>query len=168
MSGYSVVLFRSQHRMPYRIVSYQFVSYHVVYYTITSHHITSCHITSSHLIVSYRVMSRHGISYKVKSCHAMSLLSSYVLIKPNLANCSYTKGLISTYVYITYVTSCHVMSLRVSHYIVTLHGKRGRVRLTEIVLPRIARLGTVCLTSIGGQARKARIDKFELDEGFQP
>ena len=44
-------------------------------------------------------------------------------------------------------------------------SKRGRVLLTEIPLPRIARQGTLCLISIRGQARKARIDKFELDEG---
>ena len=35
-------------------------------------------------------------------------------------------------------------------------------------LPRIARQGTVCLVSIRGQVRKARIEKFELDEVFQP
>ena len=33
---------------------------------------------------------------------------------------------------------------------------------------RIARQGTVCLSSIRGEARKARIEKCELDEGFQP
>ena len=44
----------------------------------------------------------------------------------------------------------------------------GGVLLTEILLPRIARRGTVCLISTRGQARKARIEKFELDEGFQP
>ena len=36
-----------------------------------------------------------------------------------------------------------------------------------MLLPRIARQGTASLISIRGQARKARIDKFELDEGFQ-
>ena len=46
-------------------------------------------------------------------------------------------------------------------------GTGGRVLLTEILLPRIARQRTVCVTSIRGQARKARFDKFEFDEGFQ-
>ena len=47
--------------------------------------------------------------------------------------------------------------------------KRGeRVLLTETLLPRIARKGAACQISIGGQARKARIERFELDEGFQP
>ena len=49
-----------------------------------------------------------------------------------------------------------------------LRKEGGRVLLTEILLPRIARQGTVCLISIRGSARKARIEKFELDEGFQP
>ena len=41
--------------------------------------------------------------------------------------------------------------------------------LTEILLkPRIARQGAVGLISMRGQARKTRIEKFELDEGFQP
>ena len=44
----------------------------------------------------------------------------------------------------------------------------GRVLLTEIPLPRIARQGTACLISARGQVRKYRIDKFEFDEGFQP
>ena len=44
----------------------------------------------------------------------------------------------------------------------------GRVLLTEILLPRIARQGTVCLSSIRGQARTTRIETIELDEGFQP
>ena len=39
----------------------------------------------------------------------------------------------------------------------------GRVLLTEILLPRIAQQGTICLISLGGQARKARIEKFEID-----
>ena len=43
-----------------------------------------------------------------------------------------------------------------------------RVLLSEILLPRIARQGTVCLIPTRGSARKARIEKFELDEGFQP
>ena len=43
----------------------------------------------------------------------------------------------------------------------------GRVLLAEMLLPRIARQGAVCLVSIRGQALKARIEKFELDEGFQ-
>ena len=42
----------------------------------------------------------------------------------------------------------------------------GRVLLTEILLPRIVRQGAVCLSSIRGQTRKARIEKFELDECF--
>ena len=57
-------------------------------------------------------------------------------------------------------------------YSVALRGvaesKRGRVLLTEMLLPRTARQGTVCLISTGGQARNARIEKFELDEGFRP
>ena len=44
----------------------------------------------------------------------------------------------------------------------------GRVLLTEILLPRIARRGSVRLVSIRRWARKARIEKLELDEGFQP
>ena len=60
----------------------------------------------------------------------------------------------------------------------------GRVLLTEILLPRIARLASNCSTGnclssfnkrISSKnsncefwARKARIEKFELDEGFQP
>ena len=40
--------------------------------------------------------------------------------------------------------------------------------MTEILLPRIARQGAVCLISRIGQARKARIEKFELDEGSRP
>ena len=48
----------------------------------------------------------------------------------------------------------------------TLRG--GRVLLTEMLLPRIARRGTVCLIPIRGLARKARIEQFELAEGFQP
>ena len=38
--------------------------------------------------------------------------------------------------------------------------------MTEIPLPRIAGQGTVCVISTRGQARKARVEKFELDEGF--
>ena len=41
------------------------------------------------------------------------------------------------------------------------------VLLTEMPSPRIARQGTVCLNSARGQARKARGEKLELDEGFQ-
>ena len=44
----------------------------------------------------------------------------------------------------------------------------GRVLLIEILSARIARQRIVCLISIRGQARQARIGKFELDEGFQP
>ena len=40
--------------------------------------------------------------------------------------------------------------------------------MTEILLPRIARQGAVCLTSTRGYARKARIEKSDLDQGFQP
>ena len=39
----------------------------------------------------------------------------------------------------------------------------GKVLLTEILSPRIARLETV-LVSRRGQARKARIEKCELDD----
>ena len=49
-----------------------------------------------------------------------------------------------------------------------LHKGGGRVLLTETLLPRISRQGTVCLISIRGYAREARVEKFELDEGFQP
>ena len=42
------------------------------------------------------------------------------------------------------------------------------ILLTEIPLPRIVRQGTACPISARGQARKARIAKFELDEGSQP
>ena len=49
---------------------------------------------------------------------------------------------------------------------VTLPSLReGRVLLTGMLLPRIARQGTVCLSSIRGYARKALIEKFELAEG---
>ena len=44
----------------------------------------------------------------------------------------------------------------------------GRVLSTEIPLPRIARQGAVCLVSVRGPARKDRIEKCELDEGFRP
>ena len=44
----------------------------------------------------------------------------------------------------------------------------GRVLLTEMLLPRIARQGAVCLVSTRGQARTTRIEKFELDADFQP
>ena len=44
----------------------------------------------------------------------------------------------------------------------------GRVLLPGILLPQITRQGTVCLSSIRGQAQKARMYKFELHEGFQP
>ena len=40
--------------------------------------------------------------------------------------------------------------------------------LTEILLPRIAPQGTVCLVSIRGWARTTRIDKFDFGEGLQP
>ena len=40
--------------------------------------------------------------------------------------------------------------------------------LTATLLPRIARQGAVGIISIRGYSRKARIEKFELDEGFQP
>ena len=38
--------------------------------------------------------------------------------------------------------------------------RAGRVLLTEILLPRIARRRTVCPISTGGQARKARIERL--------
>ena len=40
----------------------------------------------------------------------------------------------------------------------------GRVLLTEILLPRIARQGTVCLIPIRHSARTNRIEKLELDK----
>ena len=49
-----------------------------------------------------------------------------------------------------------------------IYIKRRGVLLTEILLPRIARQGTPCRTSITGYARTTRIQKFELDVGFQP
>ena len=36
--------------------------------------------------------------------------------------------------------------------------------LESLDLPRIARQGTVCLLSLRGQARKARIEQFELEK----
>ena len=51
---------------------------------------------------------------------------------------------------------------------VCYQSKRGMVLLTEIPLPRIAQQGAAGLISIRGQARTTRIEKFELDEGFQP
>ena len=39
--------------------------------------------------------------------------------------------------------------------------------LTEILLPRIARQGSVCHLSSFNQEDKTRIEKCELDEGFQ-
>ena len=60
----------------------------------------------------------------------------------------------------------NLSSMRVYIYIYTYEG--GRVLLTEIPLPRIARQRIGCLTSTRGSSRKARMDKFELDEGFQP
>ena len=44
----------------------------------------------------------------------------------------------------------------------------GGILLIEILSARIARESIVCLISIRQQARKARIEKNELDEGFQP
>ena len=44
----------------------------------------------------------------------------------------------------------------------------GRVLLLEILSARIARSRFVYLISIREKARKARIDNFALDEGFQP
>ena len=44
----------------------------------------------------------------------------------------------------------------------------GEVLLTEILSPRIARWRRYCLVSIGGKAREARVEQFELDEGFRP
>ena len=40
--------------------------------------------------------------------------------------------------------------------------------MIKILSARIARYKVDCLLSVRGQARKIRIDKFELDEGFQP
>ena len=44
----------------------------------------------------------------------------------------------------------------------------GKVLLTEIPSARIARQGAACLIPVRGEARKARIDRFEPDEGFKP
>ena len=60
----------------------------------------------------------------------------------------------------------HAAELR-GHAVVDASGGGGRVLLTEIPLPRIARQRIACLISIRGQARRARIEKFEFDEGFQ-
>ena len=46
--------------------------------------------------------------------------------------------------------------------------KGGRMLLVGIPLARIARQGTGCLVSIIPTNRKARVEQFELDEGFQP
>ena len=43
----------------------------------------------------------------------------------------------------------------------------GEVPLTEILVPRTARRGTLCVITTRG-ARAVRIDTFELDEGLQP
>ena len=43
-----------------------------------------------------------------------------------------------------------------------------RVLLPEILLPRTARQGAVCLSSPRGSTRKARIELFEFGEVFQP
>ena len=40
--------------------------------------------------------------------------------------------------------------------------------MTEMLFPRIARQGAACLILKRGQARETRIEKFDLDEGFQP
>ena len=45
----------------------------------------------------------------------------------------------------------------------------GRIPLIEMLLPRIARWRIHhCIISILERIRKARIEQFELDEGFQP
>ena len=44
----------------------------------------------------------------------------------------------------------------------------GRVPLVEILLPRIARQGTICQQLIILEARTTRIEICELDEDFQP
>ena len=51
---------------------------------------------------------------------------------------------------------------------IEVYLRGGRVLLTETLLPRIDRQAAVCLISIRGSARKTRIEKFELDEDFQP
>ena len=40
--------------------------------------------------------------------------------------------------------------------------------VTTATVSTFARQGTVCLVSAKGQARTSRIEKLELDEGFQP
>ena len=47
-----------------------------------------------------------------------------------------------------------------------MESRGGRALLTEMLSPRIARQGTVCLSS--RQAPKTRTENVELDEGFQP
>ena len=46
--------------------------------------------------------------------------------------------------------------------------KRGRVLLTEILMPRIARQGTHCLNLDKRTSSKSSNREVELDEGFQP
>ena len=46
--------------------------------------------------------------------------------------------------------------------------RRGRILLIGMCLVRIAQYIIVCLLSIRGEARTTRIERFELDEGFQP
>ena len=60
--------------------------------------------------------------------------------------------------------TCLCISLDVGR---TSKRGEGRVLLTEIPLPRSARQGTVCPTSIRGQARTTRNHKFEPGDGFQ-
>ena len=65
------------------------------------------------------------------------------------------------YIYIMYA------SLSLSMYIY-IYIHMGRVLLTEILSARIARWRIVRLISTREQTRTARIEIFELDEGFQP
>ena len=61
------------------------------------------------------------------------------------------------------------LSPRCQKQVNSLAGQEdGRMLLIETPLARIARQIIACLISTRWQARKARIDKFELDEGFHP
>ena len=115
------------------------------------------------------------------------IINSIMIMRPGPTSRSSTSSSLSTrtlhmcvYVYI-YIYICMIICIHIYIYIymyiyIYIYVLRrrcrcqegGRVLLTEILLPWIARQGTACLISIRGQIRKTRIEKFELDEGFQP
>ena len=79
------------------------------------------------------------------------------------------------YIYIyTYTHICVYNNIYIYTYVIRLQGldcvhlyEGGRILLTEMQLPRIARQGALCLISIRGRTRKTRVEQSELDEGFQ-